>query len=100
MTDRPEEIVSVYDDVSGDWEGLYFDGRLVTQNHSIDAGEVLSLIGYDVTYVSASAEETGGRFPDRLEDVVTTKELRRRSLLAEAAELRAKADSLEASIEH
>jgi len=63
-------------DQEGDWEGLYKDGQLITQGHSIDWPYVLESIlkGSDISLETANANLTWlyecGQFPDDLQDVV------------------------------
>lgn len=57
-----------------DWEGLYVDGQLHTQGHSIDARHVLNLIGGRAVYLSPpqdNALRDRGSLPAKLDDVFT-----------------------------
>jgi hypothetical protein len=60
------------DIVSGDdWEGLYVDGVLVYESHTLTVGRVLRGIGVEFTYVAPDPQwlEERGSLPDRLDDV-------------------------------
>jgi hypothetical protein len=56
---------------SGDWYGLYRDGKLLTEGHSLDVEEVLSLLGFDVSQKEAAEDwlEDRGDLPKKLKDV-------------------------------
>jgi len=54
-----------------DWTALYIDGKVVYQNHSIEAVEVLELLG--ITYTQHDFEgdldEWGNRFPKTVKEL-------------------------------
>ena len=59
--------------VSGDdWQGLYIDGELKREGHSLAARDVLELLGVRCDYVTADQQwlEESGDLPRRLSDVV------------------------------
>lgn len=49
-----KEITILYGD---DWEGIYLNGKLIEQNHSIDNSKLLTLLGYNVKSVYEDEEE-------------------------------------------
>jgi hypothetical protein len=55
----------------GDWEGLFIDGKLVREGHSLHWSHVLEALG--IEYDSFDADEDWmyehGSFPDDLKDV-------------------------------
>lgn len=59
-----------------DWVGLYFDGELQVENHSLSSWDwemIMAKLGVDFEweYVELEQfEEWGGRCPDSWEDVV------------------------------
>lgn len=65
--------------VLSDWAGLYIDGRLAAQGHSIDVRDVLRFLGIEEESQSASEEAIFeackdfqfGEFPDDLEELVS-----------------------------
>jgi len=54
-----------------DWQGLYVNGELVTQGHSIRAQDVCEVLGADYAFVSADYEwlDERGALPELLKDV-------------------------------
>jgi hypothetical protein len=62
-------------DEGGDWAGLYIDGELDDQNHSLDVGMVLEalydrgLIEYESYIVPEEAWDELGHLPDEFEDI-------------------------------
>lgn len=50
-------IVSNYDN----WEGVYVDGELKTEGHSVDSEEILKLLGMDVEKIEVSTDYLGGK---------------------------------------
>lgn len=65
---KPDAVIVLGDD----WEGLYLDGKLVEEGHSLDARMTLEAVGYDVKTMEADAEwlTDRGRLPDKLDEVV------------------------------
>jgi hypothetical protein len=58
---------------SGDWCGLYINGKLVTQGHSIGTREILELLldnVYLTEYTDADMEEMGNSFPSDESDLI------------------------------
>lgn len=55
----------------GDWQGLYVDGKIVLQNHSLYPIEVLEALKIDFDYIETDDEWLYkiGRFPDELSKV-------------------------------
>lgn len=56
----------------GDWEGLYLDGNLVAQGHSITARDALEAIGHKVDWseaTTAQLEQHGNSLPDNLSEL-------------------------------
>ena len=51
---KNKEITILYGD---DWEGIYLNGKLLDQNHSIDNSKLLELLGYSVKCVYEDDEE-------------------------------------------
>lgn len=55
----------------GDWTGLYRDGKLVAQGHTLSASECLSALG--IPFTSAEASEAWiqrvGQLPEDIKDV-------------------------------
>lgn len=63
--------------VRGDyWEGLYIDGKLVTEGHEISLAEFAQLLGLDFERKCANLNwlETRGSLPDSLKKVKFEKE--------------------------
>ena len=58
-------------DTGEDWDGLYIDGNLITQGHSINLRDVLGHFGYGLEYLDADEKYAmyGEQLPDLLEDV-------------------------------
>ena len=55
-----------------DWEGLYVDGLLQSENHSVDPRVLLDLVGGSVVYLTSSQDKAlcdVGRFPPALCDL-------------------------------
>ena len=54
-----------------DWEGVYFDGELVHQHHSIDVEDILQLLDIKVDRVHPDQNwlDRRGSLPKRLRDV-------------------------------
>jgi len=58
--------------ISGDdWEGIYIDGKLIDEGHSIDWRFVLKVLGYNIsgTYIEDEEFWEIGNLPDKLEDL-------------------------------
>lgn len=55
----------------GDWEGIYVDGVLKREGHSLSPDDVLSVLGieYDTHYIDM---EDGDRLPAKLKDISLT----------------------------
>lgn len=53
-----------------DWQGLYKDGKLVYENHSIDAGQLAKYAGLNLEYRSVDSEwlERRGSLPELLKN--------------------------------
>lgn len=51
-----------------DWQGLYIDGKLVDQNHSIDVGDVISYLPGAEEREGEPPEDSNG-FPENLADL-------------------------------
>jgi len=63
---KQKEIVFVNDN-SGDWMGLYVDGKLVSENHSLEPDDVLSLLG--IEHSSRWIDMEDSRLPSKLSDI-------------------------------
>lgn len=61
---KEREIVFVHGD-DGDWEGIYVDGKLLREDHSLEPDDVLSVLGidYEVHWIDM---EDGSRLPKDL----------------------------------
>lgn len=55
-----------------DWEGLYIDGVLVFENHTVGAQDVLRALGIECDWVECDREwiDNRGSLPDDLNEVV------------------------------
>lgn len=63
---------SKYTLVNGDdWQGLYKDGQIVAQNHSLSAYEILELVGVEFKseWVNLDWLENIGHLPHNLDEV-------------------------------
>jgi hypothetical protein len=58
-----------------DWEGIYVDGKLVFENHSITAHEALEHAGVKYKFVEADGDWLAerGHLPEKLKDVKKAK---------------------------
>jgi hypothetical protein len=57
---------------SGDWEGVYLDGQLAREDHSIEIDDLLKLLGIkcEVKYATDKTfEDNNNRLPDDLSEV-------------------------------
>lgn len=57
----------------GTWEGLYIDGEMKMQGHSLDALDILEALGIDCE--SRRVERYMSHFPSDLEDLNDWKQL-------------------------
>lgn len=59
-----------------DWCGLYIDGKLVHEGHSIDVTQILSIldIAHHITYVNDDWMYSRGRLPENFGWVVSEHE--------------------------
>ncbi len=75
------KITLIYDN-SGDWVGIYVDGKLLAENHNYQEDDLLSHleIEYDVHWV----DMPGSRLPENLEDILPKPTLQ--DVLDESAE--------------
>jgi hypothetical protein len=57
----------------GDWEGIYLDGKLLAQGHSIAAWQLLRALGQDVGEheMPGLYEERGEPLPSKIVDLPT-----------------------------
>lgn len=55
-------------DVSGDWEGIYVDGKLIAEGHSLDARQTMEAIGVEFEHRETDLKDSGS-LPDKLEEV-------------------------------
>jgi hypothetical protein len=55
--------ITIVDGDSGDWVGIYKDGKLLDQGHSFEPGEVLDLLGIPYNEVRVPIPR-GGHLPD------------------------------------
>jgi len=60
--------VAYITDASGDWEGIYIDGKLVEEGHSLDPRTVLEAADVPFTHRETDLKELGS-LPENLEDV-------------------------------
>jgi hypothetical protein len=62
--------------LSNDWQGLYLNGELVLEDHSLHPTKVLESLGIKFELLSANEEwlEEQGRFPEKFADVVLDEE--------------------------
>jgi hypothetical protein len=60
--------VALVHSTDGDWIGLYIDGKLVMEDHSLQESEVLEAVGIPVEK-ELWVELPTGHCPDKLEDV-------------------------------
>lgn len=72
LNQTPPEVVRVSVD---DWEGVYLDGKLVAENHSLRASDILRIfakLGL-ITYMAREGDsewlEEEGRLPELLAEV-------------------------------
>lgn len=55
---------------TGDWVGVYRDGRLLDQGHSFGEGDLLRLLGVEYESVrDVDAEANGWQLPDVFDDL-------------------------------
>lgn len=54
-----------------DWEGIYLDGKLLAQGHSVSAEDILLALGHKVKYEMTEEGwlEDQGYLPDNIQDV-------------------------------
>ena len=65
-----EQGVKVLKAKAGDWVGLYVDGRLINEGHSLSVDQVLSAVGVSYEAVEADFEMAfGGKCPEDFSDV-------------------------------
>lgn len=64
-----QKITLVYSE-DHDWVGLYLDGKLATEGHSLNADQVLQQLGlkYQIKHMSNEWCEGHGRLPNKEED--------------------------------
>lgn len=68
--------VTLVSDEGGDWEGLYVDGELLTENHSLSAWHILSELSQVFGFEFKSYEANGewmydvGHFPSQLDECI------------------------------
>jgi len=58
--------VAIVTDEGGDWEGIYIDGRLMSEGHSLTVYEVLGLLGISCDFYSVEIDQDDGRLPPAL----------------------------------
>lgn len=57
---------------NGDWEGLYDDGKLILEGHSIGVGDLAAYLGLNFHACEVSNQNTDmcGVFPESIDDLV------------------------------
>jgi hypothetical protein len=62
--------LTIVSDTSGEWEGLYVDGKLVYENHSLSVNAILqhAQVDFDVKSINMEKKKLG-RLPETLEDL-------------------------------
>jgi hypothetical protein len=63
---KKQDIVFVNDN-SGDWVGIYINGKLVRENHSYEADDMLDIL--DIPYTTHWVYMETARLPYNLSDV-------------------------------
>ena len=68
-----KSVQLVYGD---DWKGLYVNGKLAYEGHSITPKEILDAIGIESEWVAVDPDwlESRGSLPENLSEVVLEKE--------------------------
>jgi hypothetical protein len=91
-------VALVYDE-GGDWVGVYIDGKLKYESHSITEDQLLDCCGvaYQVRWTNLRALNAS-RLPADLSAVVESEELEKQRILAEAQVLEDKAKELRQSV--
>lgn len=56
-------------DVGGEWEGIYVDGTLVDEGHSLDPRQVLEALGIEFEHRETDMTEIS-HLPENLEELV------------------------------
>lgn len=63
---KKKEVVLVKGD---DWEGIYINGRLIFENHSLSAKEIFRILGFDIIDVDDQWLGDRGSFPENISEV-------------------------------
>lgn len=63
-----QNSITVVRDESGDWEGVYMNGQLLEEGHSIDGCQMLDALGISYGFRESSLGDAGS-LPNKLEDV-------------------------------
>ncbi len=58
--------VAIVSNDSGDWEGIYINGRLAAEGHSLTVYEVLGLLGIACEFHTRLVDADDGRLPPAL----------------------------------
>lgn len=66
MADKEKQITFVHDN-SGDWMGIYIDGKLVRENHSYEADDMLDVLG--IPYETHWIDMEDSRLPATLAEI-------------------------------
>ncbi len=56
-TSKPSTVTIVTN--GNDWEGLYIDGELINENHSLRTVDILAALGIDIKHVEVSCDWLG-----------------------------------------
>ena len=64
---KPTSNIVIVHDNSGDWVGIYVDGKLVREDHSIQEEDVLDAIGIPNKSVWVDMEDS--RLPENLDEI-------------------------------
>jgi hypothetical protein len=64
---KPTSNIVIVHDNSGDWVGIYVDGKLVREGHSIQEEDVLDAIGIPNKSVWVDMEDS--RLPENLDEI-------------------------------
>lgn len=81
--DKPEPVINIVRSEDGDWAGLYIDGQLKTEGHSITSSDVLDALGLKFKVVTMNETEFdyfGSRCPHEYKDVKDTLKARKKRM--------------------
>jgi hypothetical protein len=74
---RKEPVIRFVESKDGDWIGMYVDGKLKSQNHTLSAKDAVFALGYTYKTITLDELETIGECPTTYQEAIEIKKKRK-----------------------